>query len=55
MVLWMIIKISLRSLMLHKMRTTPVMLGIMIGMGSVIAMLSIDARARELFPGPSNT
>jgi putative ABC transport system permease protein len=47
MLLWMAMRMSLRSLAAHKARATLSIVGVMIGVGSVIAMLSIGAGARE--------
>ncbi|MDB5322342.1 MAG: MacB-like periplasmic core domain containing protein [Phycisphaerales bacterium] len=43
MILWMILKVALKSLMANKLRSILAMLGIIIGVGAVIAMLAIGA------------
>jgi len=47
MLLWIIIKVSLRSLMANKLRTFLAMLGIIIGVGAVISMLALGAGAKK--------
>ncbi|MGA3066776.1 MAG: ABC transporter permease [Tepidisphaeraceae bacterium] len=47
MLLWMIVKVALKSLSANKLRSMLAMLGIIIGVGAVIAMLAIGAGARE--------
>ena len=47
MLFWVIIKVCLKSLLANKMRTILAMLGIIIGVGAVIAMLAIGAGARQ--------
>jgi putative ABC transport system permease protein len=43
MIFWMILKVALKSLMANKLRSVLAMLGIIIGVGAVIAMLAIGA------------
>jgi putative ABC transport system permease protein len=47
MLLWMIVKVALKSLSANKLRSMLAMLGIIIGVGAVIAMLAIGAGARS--------
>ena len=47
MLLWAVIKLSLRTLMANKMRTFLTMLGIIIGVAAVIAMISIGEGAKR--------
>jgi len=47
MLFWMIIKVALKSLVTNKLRSALAMLGIIIGVGAVIAMLAIGSGARE--------
>ena len=47
MLLWMILKVALRSLAANKLRSILAMLGVIIGVGAVIAMLAIGAGARQ--------
>jgi putative ABC transport system permease protein len=42
-IFWMILKVALKSLMANKLRSVLAMLGIIIGVGAVIAMLAIGA------------
>ena len=43
----MLLKVAIRSLLANKLRSFLAVLGIIIGVGAVIAMLSIGAGARE--------
>jgi len=47
MLFWTIIRTALRALIAHKLRAFLAMLGIIIGVGAVIAMLAIGAGARQ--------
>lgn len=47
MLFWQVIKIALRGLMANKMRSFLTMLGIIIGVGAIIAMLSIGEGAKR--------
>ncbi len=47
MLFWTIIKVALKSLLANKLRTFLAMLGIIIGVGSVISMLAIGAGAQK--------
>lgn len=47
MLLWAVIKLSVRTLMANKMRTFLTMLGIIIGVAAVIAMISIGEGAKR--------
>jgi putative ABC transport system permease protein len=47
MLFWMIVKSALSSLLANKLRSILAMLGIIIGVGAVIAMLAIGAGARK--------
>jgi putative ABC transport system permease protein len=47
MLLWKVIKVALRSIMANKMRSFLTMLGIIIGVGAIIAMISIGEGARR--------
>ena len=47
MYLWVVVKVALRSLLANKMRSFLAMLGIIIGVGAVISMLSIGAGAQK--------
>ncbi|MEE8185526.1 MAG: ABC transporter permease [Thermodesulfobacteriota bacterium] len=47
MLLWKVIKVALRSIMANKMRSFLTMLGIIIGVGAVIAMISIGEGAKK--------
>jgi putative ABC transport system permease protein len=47
MILWMTIKVALKSLMANKLRSVLAMLGIIIGVGAVISMLAIGAGAQK--------
>jgi putative ABC transport system permease protein len=47
MLFWMIIKVAMKSLMANKMRSILAMLGIIIGVGAVIAMLAVGAGAQQ--------
>jgi len=47
MLFWTIIKVALKSLFANKLRTFLAMLGIIIGVGSVISMLAIGAGAQK--------
>lgn len=47
MLLWVIIKVSLRSLLANKLRSFLAMLGIIIGVSSVITMLAVGAGAQK--------
>src|SRR4051812_2753305 len=44
---WIIIKISLRGLLANKLRSFLTMLGVIIGVGAVIAMLAIGEGAKQ--------
>ena len=46
MLLWTILRVAFRSLLAHKLRSFLAMLGIIIGVGSVISMLALAAGAR---------
>ncbi|HWB53086.1 MAG TPA: ABC transporter permease [Tepidisphaeraceae bacterium] len=52
MLFGIVIIVALRNLWVHKLRTSLAMLGIMIGVCSVIAMLSIGAGARQMILRP---
>ena len=45
MLFWMIVKVAFKSLMANKLRSVLAMLGIIIGVGAVIAMLAIGTGA----------
>jgi putative ABC transport system permease protein len=47
MLFWMIVKVALKSLSANKLRSILAMLGIIIGVGAVIAMLAIGAGAQQ--------
>ncbi|MCK5317341.1 MAG: ABC transporter permease, partial [Anaerolineales bacterium] len=47
MLFWTIIKVALKSLSANKLRTFLAMLGIIIGVGSVISMLAMGAGAQK--------
>jgi putative ABC transport system permease protein len=47
MLFWVIVKAGLKSLLANKLRSILAMLGIIIGVGAVISMLSIAAAARK--------
>ncbi|HYE62818.1 MAG TPA: ABC transporter permease [Phycisphaerales bacterium] len=47
MMLWMIVKVALKSLAANKLRSVLAMLGIIIGVGAVISMLAIGAGAKK--------
>jgi putative ABC transport system permease protein len=47
MLFWTTVKVGLRSLLASKMRSFLTMLGVIIGVGSVIAMLALGAGARQ--------
>jgi putative ABC transport system permease protein len=47
MLFWMIIKVAIKSLMANKLRSILAMLGIIIGVGAVIAMLAIGTGAKQ--------
>src|SRR5580658_6137155 len=47
MLFWMIIKVAFKSLLANKLRSVLAMLGIIIGVGAVIAMLAIGTGARN--------
>ncbi len=47
MLFWMIVKVSLKSLIANKLRSVLAMLGIIIGVAAVIAMLAIGAGAKQ--------
>jgi putative ABC transport system permease protein len=47
MILWMTIKVALKSLLANKLRSVLAMLGIIIGVGAVISMLAIGAGAQK--------
>src|SRR5439155_4592951 len=47
MIFWMILKVALKSLMANKLRSILAMLGIIIGVGAVIAMLAIGAGTQQ--------
>ena len=47
MLFWIILKVSLRSLLANKLRSFLAMLGIIIGVGAVISMLALGAGARQ--------
>ena len=47
MFIWMVVKVALKSLGANKLRTMLAMLGIIIGVGAVIAMLAMGAGAQE--------
>lgn len=49
MLLWTILKVALRSLLANRMRTFLAMLGIIIGVGAVIAMLAVATGTRASF------
>jgi putative ABC transport system permease protein len=46
-IFWMILKVALKSLMANKLRSILAMLGIIIGVGAVIAMLAIGAGTQQ--------
>ena len=47
MMLWMIVKVALKSLSANKLRSVLAMLGIIIGVGAVISMLALGAGAKK--------
>src|SRR5436190_1358318 len=47
MYIWVVIKVALRSLIANKLRSILAMLGIIIGVGAVISMLSIGTGAQK--------
>jgi putative ABC transport system permease protein len=47
MLFWQVIKVAFRSIMVNKMRTTLTMLGVIIGVGAVIAMISVGEGAKK--------
>jgi putative ABC transport system permease protein len=47
MLFWMIVKVAFKSLMANKLRSVLAMLGIIIGVGAVIAMLAIGTGAQQ--------
>src|SRR5262245_11929075 len=47
MILWIIIKVAIRSLLANKLRSVLAMLGIIIGVGAVISMLAAGAGAQR--------
>src|ERR1700728_2670316 len=47
MLFWMIVKVAFKSLMANKLRSILAMLGIIIGVGAVIAMLAIGTGAKQ--------
>ena len=47
MLIWVMFKMALRSLMTHKLRTFLTALGIIIGVASVISMISIGEGAKR--------
>jgi putative ABC transport system permease protein len=47
MLFWTIVKVALRSLVAHKLRSFLAMLGIIIGVGAVISMLALTAGAQK--------
>ena len=47
MLIWVMFKMAVRSLMTHKLRTFLTALGIIIGVASVISMISIGEGARQ--------
>ncbi len=47
MLLWTILKVGVKSLLANKMRTILAMLGIIIGVGAVIAMLALGSGAQK--------
>jgi putative ABC transport system permease protein len=47
MLFWMIIKVALKSLLANKLRSVLAMLGIIIGVGAVIAMLAVGTGAQQ--------
>ena len=51
MLLWITIKLSLRSLWVAKLRSFLAILGIIMGVGAVISMLSIVEGARRQMQG----
>jgi putative ABC transport system permease protein len=51
MLFWTIIKVALKSLLANKLRSFLAMLGIIIGVGAVIAMLAIGTAARKQMLG----
>ena len=51
MLLWIVLKVSIKSLMANKLRSLLAMLGIIIGVGAVISMLSLGAGAKAQVMG----
>ncbi|MDP9173354.1 MAG: ABC transporter permease [Planctomycetota bacterium] len=51
MLFWMIVKVAFKSLLANKLRSVLAMLGIIIGVGAVIAMLAIGTGAQEQILG----
>jgi putative ABC transport system permease protein len=47
MLFWQVIKVAFRSIMVNKMRTTLTMLGVIIGVGAIIAMISVGEGAKK--------
>ena len=47
MLIWVIIKLAVKSLWANKLRSFLAMLGIIIGVGAVISMLALGAGARN--------
>lgn len=47
MIFWMVLKVALKSLLANKLRSILAMLGIIIGVGAVIAMLAIGTGAQK--------
>ena len=47
MLFWIIVKVGIRSLLANKLRSILAMLGIIIGVGAVIAMLAIGSGAQK--------
>jgi len=47
MIMWNVIKVALRGIMANKMRSFLTMLGIIIGVGAIIAMISIGEGAKQ--------
>jgi putative ABC transport system permease protein len=53
--LWAILKIAIRALTRNKMRSALTMLGIIIGVGAVIAMVSIGQGAQSMIQTQINS
>jgi putative ABC transport system permease protein len=47
MLFWQVIKVAFRSIMANKMRTALTMLGVIIGVGAIIAMISVGEGAKK--------